>query len=71
MYKIGEPCTECDEGYTCEDDLCAKIAAAEEEPAAEEEEPAAEEEEPAAKEEAENEEVAEGQGQVIMYIMIL
>ena len=24
MYKIGEPCSECDSGYTCENDLCVK-----------------------------------------------
>ena len=24
MYKIGEPCTECDDGYACENDLCVK-----------------------------------------------
>ena len=24
MYKIGEPCSQCDDGYTCESDLCSK-----------------------------------------------
>ena len=24
MYKIGAACSECDAGYSCEDDLCMK-----------------------------------------------
>ena len=24
MYKLGEPCSECDEGFSCDGDLCAR-----------------------------------------------
>ena len=24
MYKLGEPCSECDDGFTCDGDLCAR-----------------------------------------------